>query len=160
MIFTFDNLKVYFVAPWNEIFEAVSLSYLFNLTMMTNLSICQINHLVNSNQKRPPQLKRQLSPSLRAIQVPLVKKTFFCNKKTHIYFHIISRYHRSFSCECSWFSTLWPFVVIWGHYSNYYKKGKNENKLTIHQGNPWSLNALKIKLFSLNISCSDLRKIK
>jgi len=95
----------------------------------------------------------------RAIQVQLVKKNFCCNKKTHLYFHIIGKYHKSFSCECSWFNTLWSFVVIWENHSSYYKKGKNENKLTIYQGNPWRLNVLIIKLFSLRVLCSNLRKI-
>jgi hypothetical protein len=126
--------------------------------MMIDLTICQINHPINSNQKKDPLVKKTIvsinrASNKRVIQIPLVKKTY-------LYFHIIGRYHRSFSCECSWFSTLWPFVVIWGNYFNCYKKGKNENKLTIHQGNPWRLNVLIIKLFSLIILCSNFRKIK
>jgi hypothetical protein len=133
--------------------------------MIIDLTICQINYPVNSNQKKAPLVKKTVVlinriNNKRAIQVPLVKKAFVVIKKTHPYFHIIGSYHRSFSCECSWFSTLWQFAIIWRNYSSCYKKGKNENKLTIHQGNPWRLNVLIIKLFSLKILCSNLRKIK
>jgi hypothetical protein len=74
--------------------------------MMIDLTICQINHPINSNQKKDPLVKKTIvsvnrASNKRVIQIPLVKKTFVVIKKTHLYFHIISRYHRSFSCECS-----------------------------------------------------------
>ncbi len=53
--------------------------HVYNLTMMIDLTICHINHLVNSNQKRPSLVKKTIvlinrASNKKAIQIPLVKK--------------------------------------------------------------------------------------